>query len=165
VRRALVALGALLVAATVGLTVVAATTSVPVLEISSAGRHLVSYFPEQSQLVYSYRQSIYGVTVAEEFVRVSGRLELRRVSAHDDIRAIEYFRWDTPIQQSHNIYATTPPATSVDGLSIQVTRAGEQHVKTVGTSILLLPLFGETVVRVHAERPSLLGALLAGMTW
>jgi hypothetical protein len=164
VRRALFALGALLVAVAIGLTGVAAATPVPVLRMSDGQRAYVTYFPDQDQLLYSYRQSIYGVTVYEQFFRANDSLELRRVSARD-IRAVEYFRWDTPIQQQHDTYETVPPLTVVNELTIRVTREGQQIMRTSGTSTSLLERFGETVVRVRPQRPSLLAALLDGLTW
>lgn len=146
------------------LTGVALATPVPVLATSDGERIDLGYLPDGVQVNYEYRQSIYDVMVSEEFVRRGGQLELRRVFA-GDIRAIEYYRWDTPITENDGRYATVPPATTVSELTIRITANGKQVLRTGDWNLYLLDRFGESVVHVRAEaRPRLL-AFVQGLHW
>lgn len=159
-RRALIALVAL---GFLG-TGVAAAILVPVLSVADGEQQYRFLLSDGGRLSYSYRQSIYGVTVVEDFVRHGDRLELRRVSA-TDIRAIEYFRWDTPIHGVDGSYATEPPATSVSDLVIRITPGGEQRLASDAWTIVLRDRFGDTIVHVTLERAALLTSLVRGLVW
>ena len=82
-RRALLALAAI---ALLGTGVVLLTTSVPVLTVSGGTNGFIAYTPDSDKVVYSYRQSIYHVTVCEEFERAGDRLRLMRVRAETSAR-------------------------------------------------------------------------------
>jgi hypothetical protein len=160
VRRALVALGALVLLATG----VAVATPVPVLAVRDGDRQYLALLGNGDELIYSYRQSIYGVTVSEHFVRDGERLRLRRVFSQD-IRAIEYFRWDTPINSDGGDYVAEAPPTVVPELHIRITSAGEQRLLGLDGDwrLYLLDWFGENAVRVRVEQASLLHAVLQGL--
>jgi hypothetical protein len=161
VRRALVALAAI---ALLGTGVVLLTTSVPVLTVSGGKNGFIAYTPDGDKVVYSYRQSIYQVTVWEEFERTGDRLRLMRVRA-EDIRAIEYFRWDSPIRQESTYFVADAPSTEVKELVIRISLGAEQRMRASGWSIFLDERFGDTVITVRLERPPMLVALARGMTW
>ncbi|HET7700454.1 MAG TPA: hypothetical protein VFM06_06270 [Candidatus Limnocylindria bacterium] len=159
-RRARVAVLALVLLGT-GM---AAAIPVPALTVSDGQRQYHLVLQDGATLAYSYRQSIYGVIVVEEFVRSGDLLELRRVVS-DDIRSIEYFRWPTPISSDGRGYATKPPTTVVPELLIRITRSGEQRLRSGDREVELLERFGETIVRVTLGRPALLPSLIQGLTW
>ena len=132
--------------------------------MTNGERSFLGYLPDGHQLSYSYRQSIYDVIVSEEFVRSADRLDMQSISAKD-IRAIEYFRWDTPITQQHDTYFSKAPPTTVPELVIRITPLGQQRVRSGDWSIGLLPHFGESVVHVRPERLPLIVALVRGLSW
>lgn len=160
-RRALLALAAF---ALLGTGVVALTTSVPVLTVSGGKNPFIAYTPDGDSVVYSYRQSIYHVTVWEEFERTEDRLRLMRVRA-EDIRAVEYFRWDSPIRQENAYFVADAPATAVKELVIRISPGAEQRMRASEWSIFLEERFGDTVITVRLERPPLLLAVVRGLTW
>ncbi len=159
-RRALVALVTLAILGTGA----ALAVPVPVVSVSDGEARVVSLLRDGEAIEYRYRQSIYGVIVHEQFVRTGDRLDLRRVVAAD-IRALEYFRWDTAIRREGDAYVTEPPATSVSELVIRVTAAGEQDLRSAAWRLVLRDRFGERVVRVTLGRPALLPTFLGGLVW
>jgi hypothetical protein len=161
VRRALLALAAI---ALLGTGVVLLTTSVPVLTVSGGKNGFIAYTPDGDKIVYSYRQSIYQVTVWEEFERAGDRLRLMRVRA-EDIRAVEYFRWDSPIRQESTYFVADAPPTEVKELVIRISPGAEQRMRASGWSIFLDERFGDTVITVRLERPPVLVAVVRGLTW
>ncbi len=143
---------------------VALATPVPVLTVSDGTTEFVGTLGPTEALRYSYRQSIYQVTVFEELAREAGGLRIERVRS-SDIRSVEYFGWKgEPAQAGDGLWVEDSPRTvGVDPeLIIRITPAGEQALSTSRWRVVLKPRFGEAVVRVRAEdRPWLL-ALLAG---
>ena len=156
---AFVALGA----AIVTVAGVALATPVSVLTVSDGATEFVGTLDPEEALHYSYRQSIYQVTVFEDLARQGTGLRIQRVRS-SDIRSIEYFGWRGEPTQSEGLWTeASPPTVAVDSaLVIRITPAGEQALSTSRWRIELKPRFGETVVRVRAEdRPWVL-ALLEG---
>lgn len=139
-------------------------TPVPVLTVSDGTTEFVGTLDREEPLQYSYRQSIYQVTVFEELAREGSGLRIQRVRS-SDIRSVEYFGWNgEPAQSRDGLWVEDSPRTvPVDPeLVIRVTPAGEQALSTSRWRVVLKPHFGETVVRVRAQdRPWLL-ALLQG---
>jgi hypothetical protein len=157
-RRGLIALaGALIV-----VTGVALATPVPVLVVSSGATEFVGPLDEGEAMRYSYRQSIYDVPVWEEFVREGDRIELLRVRS-SDIRSIEYFRWDNAIvHESDGWWSSEAPPSDTNELVIRIAPLGQQRITTARWSCEMLARFGESVVRVRAERRPFVLAFLAG---
>ena len=137
---------------------------VPVLSISDGQNEFVGSLAANERLEYSYRQSIYQVTVFEELARAGDSIGIKRVRS-SDVRSVEYFGWrGEPAQTSDGLWVEDAPASVADSpeLVIRVTPAGEQRFTTAGWSVALRPRFGETVVRVRAESRPWLVALLQG---
>ena len=142
---------------------VALATPVSVLTVSDGATEFVGTLDPEEALHYSYRQSIYQVTVFEDLARQGTGLRIQRVRS-SDIRSIEYFGWRGEPTQSEGLWTEASlPTVAVDSaLVIRITPAGEQALSTSRWRIELKPRFGETVVRVRAEdRPWVL-ALLEG---
>ena len=159
-NNALVALGAAIVI-TAG---VALATPVSVLTVSDGVTEFVGALDREEALQYSYRQSIYQVTVFEELAREGAGLRIQRVRS-SDIRSIEYFGWNgEPAQSRDGLWVEDSPRTvSVDSeLVIRITPAGEQALSTTRWRVVLKPRFGETVVHVRAEDRPWLITLLVG---
>jgi len=156
-RRGLLALlGALTL-----VTGVALATPVPVLTVSDADAECVGPLDDGEAMRYSYRQSIYDVPVWEEFKRDGDRLELLRVRS-EDIRSIEYFRWDDPIvQESDGWWASVAPPGDSSELVIRIAPLGQQRITAARWTCDLLARFGETVVTVRAGQRPLALTLLA----
>jgi len=147
-RRGLVALlGALIL-----VTGVALATPVPVLTIDDGTTEFVGPLDDREAIRYSYRQSIYDVPVWEEFARDGDRIDLLRVRS-PDVRSIEYFRWEVPIvQEGSGWWTADAPPSDVNALVIRIAPLGQQRLTTSRWTCDLLARFGETVVRVRADR-------------
>ena len=156
-RRGLLALlGALTL-----VTGVALATPVPVLTVSNGTAECIGPLDDDEAMRYSYRQSIYDAPVWEEFKRDGDRLELLRVRS-EDIRSIEYFRWDDPIvQESDGWWASVAPPGDSSELVIRIAPLGQQRITAARWTCDLLARFGETVVTVRAGQRPLALTLLA----
>jgi hypothetical protein len=156
-RRGLIALlGALIL-----VTGVALATPVPVLTVSDGTAECVGPLDDGEAMRYSYRQSIYDVAVWEEFKRDGDRIELLRVRSKD-IRSIEYFRWDDPIvQEPDGWWASAAPPSESSELVIRIAPLGQQRITTARWTCDMLARFGETVVRVRADRRPFVLTLLS----
>jgi len=142
---------------------VALATPVSVLTVSDGTTEFVRRLDRAEALHYSYRQSIYQVTVVEELAREGNDLRIQRVRS-SDIRSVEYFGWTGEPAQAQGLWSEdSPRSVAADSeLVIRITPAGEQALSTSRWRVVLKPEFGETVVRVRAQdRPWLL-ALLEG---
>ena len=148
-----------LVAAVVTAAGVALATPVPVLTVTDGTTEFVRPLDQAEALQYSYRQSIYEVTVFEELAREGGDLRIERVRS-SDIRSIEYFGWrGEPSRSPDSLWSEDSPRSVAANseLVIRITPAGEQALSTSRWRVVLKPEFGETVVRVRAQdRPWLL---------
>jgi len=137
---------------------VALAVPVPVLTVSDGTTEFVRPLDRAEPLQYSYRQSIYEVTVFEELAREGSDLRIERVRS-SDIRSVEYFGWRGEPAQSDGLWTEdSPRSVAAEGeLVIRITPAGEQTLSTSRWRVVLKPEFGETVVRVRAQdRPWLL---------
>jgi hypothetical protein len=158
-NSAFVALGAAILTAAG----VALATPVSVLTVSDGATEFVATLGREEALEYSYRQSIYQVTVFEELARDGTGLRIQRVRS-TDIRSVEYFGWKGEPEQSDGLWTEKSPR-GVAGdpeLVIRITPAGEQTLSTSRWRVDLRPRFGETVVRVRAEDRPWVIALLEG---
>lgn len=158
-NNAFVALGAAIVTAAG----VVLATPVSVLTVSDGTNEFVGTLTREERLEYSYRQSIYQVTVFEELSRDGTGLRIQRVRS-SDIRSIEYFGWGGEPAQSDGLWTEESPRTVAADpeLVIRITPAGEQALSTSRWRVALKPEFGETVVRVRAEDRPWIIALFEG---
>ncbi len=158
-NNAFVALGAAIVTAAG----VALATPVPLLTVSDGVTEFVGTLQREDALQYSYRQSIYEVTVFEELAREGTGLRIQRVRS-SDIRSVESFGWKgEPVQRDGLWTEESPRTVAVDPeLVVRITPAGEQTLSTSRWRIDLRPRFGETVVRVRAEDRPWIVAMLEG---
>ena len=148
-RSRRLALGVLLVVTVTG---VALATPVGVLAMSGGRHEVVARLVDGDPLVYTYRQSIYGVPVREEFVRTRDAIALLRVRS-SDIRSVEYFRWDGDIvRDDEGLWTEPAPANTHRELLIAVTGDGEQRIASASWSVDLLSAFGERTVSVRVEQ-------------
>jgi hypothetical protein len=128
--------------------------------VSDGRAEFVAPLDDGEAMRYSYRQSIYDVPVWEEFARDGDRIDLLRVRS-TDIRSIEYFRWEVPIiQESDGWWKADAPPSEINELVIRVAPLGQQRFSTARWTCDALARFGETVVRVRAERRPLALTLL-----
>ena len=158
-NSAILALGAAIVTAAGA----ALATPVPVLTVSDGVTEFVGTLDREEALQYSYRQSIYEVTVFEDLARVGSGLRIQRVRS-SDIRSVEYFGWKGEPAQSDGLWTEeSPRSVAVDPeLVVRITAAGEQALSTSRWRVVLKPRFGETVVRIRAEDRPWLVTMLEG---
>jgi hypothetical protein len=122
-----------------------------VLEVSDG--HAAETLPleDGDPLSYSYIQSVYNVLVVEEHERAGGLLRMDRVRS-SDIKAVEYFRWTTPIRQDGAEYVADAPSYEVPEFVIRITALNAQTLRSGTWSLDLPARFGETVVTVRPVR-------------
>lgn len=142
---------------------VALAIPVPVVTVTDGTTEVVRPLARTEPLGYSYRQSIYQVTVFEELARVGNDLRIERVRS-SDIRSVEYFGWKGEPAQADGLWSEdSPRSVAADSeLVIRITPAGEQALATSRWRLVLKPAFGETVVRVRAQDRPWLIALIEG---
>src|SRR6267378_4227678 len=97
-----------LVAAVVTTAGVALATPVSVLTVSDGTTEFVRALDRAEAFQYSYRQSIYQVTVLEELAREGNDLRIQRVRS-SDIRSVEYFGWKGEPAQSDGLWTEDSP--------------------------------------------------------
>lgn len=149
-----VALGVAIVA----LMGVALATPVAVLRIDPGGR--LYALADGDRYEYSYQQSIYQAPVIEEHVRDANTLRIVRVRSND-LRAVEYFRWDGRIQRDDDEFVQDAPPNGVSALVIRITTEGAQRLRGASFDVSLRDRFGETVVTVTPTYVPRLQAMLA----
>jgi hypothetical protein len=148
----------LLVAAVVGL---ALAFPIPVLTIAQGSNQRTVWLADGDPFTYSYVNSVYNAPVDERQVRANDRLVVTSVRS-PDIRALEYFRWDTPVASVDDAYLQTAPPNSADYLRIQVTPPYRQRLASQRWAVDLAETFGDGVVLVTPQRLPALSALLGG---
>ena len=149
-----------LVALALLLTGAALAAPVPVLTMTADSGQVVAALDDGESLEYSYQQSIYLTQVFEDFVRDGDRLKMLRARSAD-VRAVEYFRWDGEIRQQDGLFTQDAPASDVAELVIRITPGRGQTLRTPRWTRDLDGGFGDTVVRVRAERRPRIALLLA----
>jgi len=140
---------------------VALAAPIPVLTIGYGTRQATFWLDEDQTYVLSYVSSLYGAPVEELHYRKGDRLMVASVRS-PDIRAVEYFRWESRIYQLDDKYVQFAPPNGVARLSIQVTPAYQLRIATAHRAIDLGEVFGETRVEVAPQRLPVLTALLFG---
>jgi hypothetical protein len=121
---------------------------VGVLEVTDGNTAATLPLEDGEPLSYSYIQSVYNVLVIEEHERAGGLLRMDRVRS-SDIKAVEYFRWTTPIRRDGGAYVEDAPRYEVGEFLIRITAPNAQTLRTRSHSLNLPARFGETVVTVR----------------
>jgi hypothetical protein len=121
---------------------------VGVVEVSDGHAAAVLPLADGERLSYSYIQSVYNVLVVEEHKRAGGLLRMDRVRS-SDIKAVEYFRWTTPIRRDGSEFVEDAPSYQVPEFVIRITAPNTQTLRTASWSLDLPARFGETVVTVR----------------
>lgn len=98
--------------------------------------------PLAGTFAYSYRQSIYGVTVREELSPADGGIRTFR-AVSTDRRALEYFGWPGEPRDEAGMLVWEAPAIPVPSVEIRVAAAAEQTVETAVRRTSLAETFGE----------------------
>jgi hypothetical protein len=139
---------ALVVLAALIATGAALAAPVGVLEVTDGHDAELLPLADGESLSYSYIQSVYNVLVVEEHERAGGLLRMDRVRS-SDIKAVEYFRWATPIYQDGPEFVSNAPRYEVAEFVIRVTAPNAQTLRTVTWSLNLPARFGDAVVTVR----------------
>jgi len=151
-RRTALAALALGVIVTAG---VAAAAPVDVLRATDGARECVVPLAEGATFTYRYIQSMYEVPVVEDLARDGDRIRVLRIRS-SELRAIEYYRWDTPIRRDGDRFVQQAPPYATDRLVIRVSPPYAQRIDGEGWSCDLEARFPDEVVTVAPEvRPAL----------
>src|SRR5437773_788799 len=76
---------------------------VGVLRASDGPRECVVPLAQGATFNYRYIQSMYEIPVVEDLARVNDRIRVLRIRS-SELRAVEYYRWDTPIRRDGDRY-------------------------------------------------------------
>ena len=139
---------ALVVLAAAIATGAALAAPVGVLEVTDGHAALIRTLEDGDLLSYSYIQSVYNVLVVEEHERAGGLLRMDRVRS-SDIKAVEYFRWTTPIRQIDDQFVADAPSYEVPEFLIRITAPNAQTLRSGSWSLDLPARFGDTAVTVR----------------
>jgi len=121
---------------------------VGVLEVTDGRATEIRALDDGDSISYSYIQSVYNVLVVEEHERDGGLLRMDRVRS-SDIKAVEYFRWTTPIRQVGDEFVAEAPTYEVPEFTLRITAPNAQTLRSGSWSLDLPARFGETVVTVR----------------
>ncbi len=134
----------------------AAAAPVDILRATDGRTECVAPLADGATFHYRYIQSIYEKPVVEDLERRDGRITVRRIHS-TELRAVEYYRWDTPIGRDGDIYVQEAPPYSTDRLTIRVSPPYAQRVDGSGWACDLEALFPGQIVTVDTEtRPAAL---------
>lgn len=136
-------------------------TPVPVITVADGRSQFVARLEDREGYAYSYTSSVYDAPVFEQHRRIDDHLSVMSVRS-TDIRAVEYFRWESEVSLMAGAYEQRAPPNEVRLLTIRVTPAYHQRLSGARWSVDLAQWFGDGVVHVSAQRLPLLDALLQG---
>jgi len=145
--RAVLAALALSVIVTTG---AAAAAPVGVIRATDGSRECVAPLADGATFHYRYVQSMYEQPVVEDLVRRGDRIAVLRIRS-SELRAVEYYRWDTPIRRDGEAYVQEAPPYDTDRLTIRVSPPYAQRIDGAGWSCDLEALFPGELVTVAPE--------------
>lgn len=143
-RRTALAALALGVIVTTG---AAAAAPVDVLRASDGRRECVVPLAPGETFTYAYIQSMYEKPVVEDLERDGDRIRILRIRS-SELRAVEYYRWETPIGRDGERYVQEAPPYETDALVIRVSPPYAQRLDGAGWICDLEARFGDDVVTV-----------------
>jgi hypothetical protein len=146
-RRAALAALALVVIVTTG---AAAAAPVDIVRATDGRRDCVAPLAEGAIFHYRYIQSMYEKPVVEDLQRRSGRIAILRIHS-TELRAVEYYRWDTPIRAVGDAFVQEAPPYSTAKMVIRVSPPYAQRIDGTGWSCDLEALFPDEIVTVDPE--------------
>jgi hypothetical protein len=146
-RRAALAALALSLIVTTG---AATAAPVRVLQATDGRTECVLPLGEGATFHYSYIQSMYEVPVVEDLDRHDGRIRVLRIRS-SDLRAVEYYRWDTPIRREGDRHVQDAPAYETDRLTIRISPPYAQRIDGGGMTCDLEAMFPGEIVTVRPD--------------
>jgi hypothetical protein len=138
------------------------TPLVPVLDFTDGQTAVGVVLTDGGRYTYAYVNSIYGAPVEEQHVRTGDQLRITSVRSAD-IRAVEYFRWDSRIAREGEWYQQSAPPNASYRLTIRITPPYHQVLSGPGWTVDLAERFGDGIVEVAPTRLSILLVLLRGV--
>ncbi len=133
---------------------------VGVLAVSAGADEWLGGLDDGERFRYSFLHSIYQAPVEEELRREDDQMRTIRGSS-PDIRAVEYFGWDTRIVRSGGVYVQEAPAADVPRLLIRVTAEGRQRLAAGRWTLELRARFGEALLDLRPTHRPLASLVLS----
>lgn len=143
---------AALSALVLGLTAVTgAVAAAPVEVLRATDGHSSCVVPlaEGATFHYGYIQSMYEVPVVEDLTRARDRIRVLRIRSAE-LRAVEYYRWDTPIGRDGDRYLQEAPRYETDRMVIRVSPPYAQRLDGRDWTCDLQARFPDEIVTVTA---------------
>jgi hypothetical protein len=128
----------------------AAAAPIDLVVATNGQRQCVAPLADGAPFHYRYVQSMYEQPVVEDLVRRGDRIAVLRIRS-SELRAVEYYRWDTPIRRDGDAYVQEAPPYETDRLTIRVSPPYAQRVDGAGWSCDLEALFPGEIVTVAPE--------------
>ena len=127
-----------------------AAAPVSVLRATDGARECVGALRDGATFHYRYIQSMYEKPVVEDLTLRGRDIAVLRIHS-TELRAVEYYRWDTPIRADGDGFVQESPGYATPRLAIQVSPPYAQRIDADGWSCDLQALFPNEVVTVTAE--------------
>lgn len=137
----------------------AAAAPADLLRATDGRRECVAPLADGAGFHYRYIQSMYEKPVVEDLERRGDRIAVLRIHS-SELRAIEYYRWDTPIRRDGDGYVQDAPGYDTDKLVIRVSPPYAQRIDGAGWVCDLEATFPGEIVTVAARtRPAALATI------
>jgi hypothetical protein len=132
----------------------AAAAPVDVLRATDGQRECVAPLADGATFHYRYIQSMYEMPVIEDLVRRGERIAIVRIHS-PELRAVEYYRWDSAIRPEGTWFVQEAPPYSTAAMVIRVSPPYAQRIDGPGWACDLEALFpGEIVTVDTGTRPA-----------
>ena len=128
----------------------AAAAPVSVIRATDGARDCVAPLDDGATFHYRYIQSMYEKPVVEDLVVRGNQIAVLRIHS-TELRAVEYYRWDTPIRKEGDAFVQESPGYATRRLAIRVSPPYAQRIDGEGWSCDLEALFPDELVSVSVE--------------
>jgi len=128
----------------------AAAAPVSVIRATDGARDCVAALDDGATFHYRYIQSMYEKPVVEDLVVRGNQIAVLRIHS-TELRAVEYYRWDTPIRKEGDAFVQESPGYATRRLAIRVSPPYAQRIDGEGWSCDLEALFPDELVSVSVE--------------
>ena len=127
-----------------------AAAPVSVIRATDGARECAAALGDGATFHYRYIQSMYEKPVVEDLVARGRDIAVLRIHS-TELRAVEYYRWDTPIRKEGDTFVQESPGYATPRLAIRVSPPYAQRIDGDGWSCDLQALFPGELVTVSLE--------------
>src|SRR5439155_14035866 len=127
-----------------------AVAPVSVIRATDGARECAAALGDGAMFHYRYIQSMYEKPVVEDLVARGRDIAVLRIHS-TELRAVEYYRWDTPIRKEGDTFVEESPGSGTRGPRTRWTRPIPHRFDGAGWTWDLQALFPGELVMVSVE--------------